>query len=121
MGKLIDKVNLNMTFREVSSIVGNPHKVIVANHNRQRVIWQFFNSKGLLEIIFQEGKVHSKTIYLKGELLPDHLSQSMYGKTGSSESLTGGFSLNMSKEKLEEIQKQFNTWNSCPDQLRLKN
>ena len=114
MGKLIDKVNLNMTFREVSSIVGNPHKVIVANHDNKRVIWQFFNSKGQLEIIFQEGKVHSKTIYLKGELLPDHYNQSVYGQTGSSDTLTGGFSLNMSKEKLKQIQKQFNTWNSSP-------
>lgn len=114
MGKLIDKVNLNMTFREVSSIVGNPHKVIVANHNRQRVIWQYFNSSGLLEIIFQEGKVHSKSIYLKGELLPDHYNQSVYGQTGSSDTLTGGFSLNMSKEKLRQIQKQFNTWNDSP-------
>ena len=114
MGKLIDKVNLNMTFREVSSIVGNPHKVIVANHDNKRVIWQFFNSKGQLEIIFQEGKVHSKTIYLKGELLPDHYNQSVYGQTGSSDTLTGGFSLNMSKEKLRQIQKQFNTWNDSP-------
>ena len=117
MGKLIDKVNLNMTFREVSSIVGNPHKVIVANHDNKRVIWQFFNSRGLLEIIFQEGKLNSKSIYLKGELLPDHNNQSVYGQTGSSESLealTGGFKINLNKEKLRQIQKQFNTWNSSP-------
>lgn len=111
MGKLIEKVNLNMTFRQVSSIIGNPHKVIIANHNKQRVIWQYFNTRGLLEIIFQDGKLHSKTIYLKGELLPDHNNQSIYGKTGSSETLTGGFSLDMSPEAIDKIRKQFDTWN----------
>lgn len=38
-------------------------------------IFQFKRTE--LEIIFQEGKVHSKTIYLKGELLPDHYNQSV--------------------------------------------
>ena len=106
MGKLIDNVNLNMSFRQVSEIIGNPHKVIIANHNRQRVIWQYFNSKGQLEIIFQEGKVNSKTIYLKGELLPDHFNQSIYGKTGSSETLTGKEKKN--SESIQKVKKQIN-------------
>ena len=111
MGKLVDKVNLKMTFKEVYDIVGKPHKVIVVTYNGQKIIWQYFNSRGQLEIVFNEGHVNSKTIYKKGEVLPDHRNHSRYGKTGSWEILTGGFSLNLSKDRLDKIRKQFDTWN----------
>lgn len=111
MGKLVDRVNLKMTFREVYEIVGKPHRVIVTAYNKQKVIWQYFNLRGQLEITFNEGQVHSKTIYKKGEVLPDHRNNSGYGKTGSWEIMTGGFSLNLSKDKLDPNIKEFDTWN----------
>ena len=75
------------------------------------------NSKGSLEISFQD------SIYTGHKITPtlDEMDRKKQEEeteiVDKPEILSGGFSLNMSKEKLKEIQKQFNTWNSFPDQL----
>ena len=125
MGKLIDKIKVGMSMEEVRSIIPyKPYLIIAESPMNQKdglTKWIYLNSKGSLEISFQDSIYQSHTIT---PTLDEMDKQKQEGETeivDKPESLTGGFSLNMSKKKLEEIQKQFNTWNSCPDQQRLKN
>ena len=125
MAKLIDKIKVGMSMEEVRKIIPYKPYLIIAespmNQKEGLTKWIYLNSKGSLEISFQDSIYQSHTIT---PTLDEMDKQKQEGETeivDKPESLTGGFSLNMSKEKLEEIQKQFNTWNSCPDQQRLKN
>lgn len=126
MGKLIDKIKVGMSMEEVRSIIPyKPYLIIAESPMNQKdglTKWIYLNSKGSLEISFQDSIYQSHTITpTLDEMDRQKQEEEETEIVDKPESLTGGFSLNMSKEKLEEIQKQFNTWNSCPDQLRLKN
>lgn len=126
MGKLIEQIQPGMTMKEVrKKIPVKPFSIVADNPMNQQIgktTWIYLNSKGTLRIFFQD------SIYTHHSITPtlsemDRQKQEAEERdtVDKPEILSGGFSLNMSKKKLEEIQKQFNTWNSCPDQQRLKN
>ena len=126
MAKLIDKIKVGMSMEEVRKIIPyKPYLIIAESPMNQKdglTKWIYLNSKGSLEISFQDSLYthHSITPTLD-EMDKQKQEAEETEIVDKPESLTGGFSLNMSKEKLKEIQKQFNTWNSFPDQQRLKN
>lgn len=126
MGKLIDKIKVGMTMEEVRKIIPYKPYLIIAdspmNQKEGLTKWIYLNSKGSLEISFQDSiyRSHSITPTLS-EMDRQKQEAEERDTVDKPEILSGGFSLNMSKTKLKEIQKQFNTWNSFPDQQRLKN
>ena len=125
MGKLIDKIKIGMSMREVRKLIPYKPYSIVADSPMDtktgHTIWIYLNSKGTLRIFFQDSIYTHHSITPTLDEMDRKKQEEETGIIDKPESLTGGFSLNMSKKKLEEIQKQFNTWNSCPDQQRLKN
>ena len=126
MGKLIDKIKVGMTMEEVRKIIPYKPYLIIAdspmNQKEGLTKWIYLNSKGSLEISFQDSIYQSHTITpTLSEMDRQKQEAEERDTVDKPEILSGGFSLNMSKTKLKEIQKQFNTWNSFPDQQRLKN
>lgn len=85
MGKLIEKVQPGMTMRDVRKIIPYKPFLIIAdspmNQQMGKTKWIYLNSKGSLEIHFQD------SIYTHHTITPS-LAE-------------------MEKEKLEEIKKQF--------------
>jgi hypothetical protein len=118
MGKLIEQIQPGMSMEQVRKIIPYKPYLIIAespmNQKEGLTKWIYLNSKGSLEISFQD------SIYTHHSITPtlDEMDKQKHAEEteiiDKPESLTGGFSLNMSKEKLKQIQKQFNTWNSSP-------
>ena len=115
MAKLIDKIKVGMSMEEVRKIIPyKPYLIIADSPMNQKdglTKWIYLNSKGSLEISFQDSiyQSHSITPTLSEMDKRKHAEET--GIVDKPESLTGGFSLNMNKEKLNQIRKQFNTWN----------
>ena len=120
MAKLIDKIKVGMSMEEVRKIIPyKPYLIIAESPMNQKdglTKWIYLNSKGSLEISFQDSIYQSHTITPTLSEMDRQKQEEETGIVDKPESLTGGFKINLNKEKLKEIQKQFNTWNSFPVQ-----
>ena len=70
MGKLIDKLEIGMSFEEVQGIIGKPRTFFYDNRNN-KVYWYYQNSRGLLEITFLHEKYETLIIYPRDFLEAD--------------------------------------------------
>ena len=118
MGKLIEQIQPGMTMKEVrKKIPVKPFSIVADNPMNQQIgktTWIYLNSKGTLRIFFQDSLYTHHTITPTLSEMDKRKHAEETEIVDKPESLTGGFSLNMSKKKLKQIQKQFNTWNSSP-------
>ena len=116
MAKLIDKIKVGMSMEEVRKIIPYKPYLIIAespmNQKEGLTKWIYLNSKGSLEISFQDSIYQSHSITPTLDEM-DRIKQEAEERdiVDKPEILSGGFKINLNKEKLKEIQKQFNTWN----------
>lgn len=118
MGKLIDKIKVGMSMEEVRKIIPyKPFSIVADNPMNQKTghtTWIYLNSKGTLRIFFQDSIYQSHSITPTLYEMDRQKEAEETGIVDKPEALTGGFKINLNKEKLKEIQKQFNTWNDSP-------
>lgn len=118
LGKLVTFLKIGMSFEEVQKAIGKPFSKKVSTYNTEEIkfeYWYYNNgNKSVLEITFENGKLFNSSIYTHNEITPsmDEMNrQKEISENPSNEVLTGGFKINLSKEGIEKIRKQFNTWN----------
>jgi|JI9StandDraft_1071089.scaffolds.fasta_scaffold154628_1 hypothetical protein len=115
MGKLIDKIKVGMSMEEVRKIIPYKPFLIIAdspmNQKTGHTKWIYLNSKGTLRIFFQDSIYQSHSITPTLDEMDRQKEAGERDIVDKPEILSGGFKINLSKEKLEQIRKQFNTWN----------